>query len=415
MKTTFKEYRRYTEEEYRELWKTSLFVFDANVLLNMYRYSRNTVRDYLEILKNLKRRGQLWLPYQVGKEFFENRIKVILSLEKSYDEILEILNRAKTEIDKKYHDHPFLNLTKIKDEVEKGMSGIYRDIKQHKEKHPKWLEKDDVIDTLDDLFQGNIGDDYSEEEKKKIYSDGKERYERKIPPGYEDKLKEDNKYGDLIIWYQLLDQAKKTSKSIIFITGDAKEDWWLIKDGKKIMPLPQLKKEMITKTQLNFHMYITDSFLENAKKYLDEVNENTINEVRKVREIEDENIQRRNRMRIHRSLNAYRDIDRKQLLEINNIINRSIIRIMAMMDRKEYDGEYKTALINVSIKNDKMSNKIRTIRDVDLIIMALKAYLSEVMDVLREIRVNESNLLKEHESMIRMTLIELSKLLRALN
>ena len=38
MKELFPGYFKETEGHLREIWDTSLFVFDANILLNLYRY-----------------------------------------------------------------------------------------------------------------------------------------------------------------------------------------------------------------------------------------------------------------------------------------------------------------------------------------------------------------------------------------
>jgi hypothetical protein len=64
-----------------------------------------------------------------------------------------------------------------------------------------------------------------------IKKEGKERYGRRMPPGFkDDKKPEDKKYGDLILWYQIIDEAKKSKKPIVLISGDVKDDWWLEKD-----------------------------------------------------------------------------------------------------------------------------------------------------------------------------------------
>jgi len=139
MQKIFREYHQFTDQEFQQLWKNCFFVFDTNTLLNMYRYSRTTVDAYFDVLNELKKKKQLWIPYQVGYEFYENRINVISEYEKSYDEILSILEKAKSDIEAKYKDHPFLNLYEIKEEMSKGLSGVEIKIKQAKKKHPKWL------------------------------------------------------------------------------------------------------------------------------------------------------------------------------------------------------------------------------------------------------------------------------------
>ena len=294
MKNIFKEYHQFTKQEFQQLWKDCLFVFDSNTLLNMYRYSRATVNAYFDVLNELKKKKQLWIPYQVGYEFYENRINVISEYEKSYDEILSIIEKAKSNIEAKYKNHPFLDLCKIIEMMNRGLSGVERKITQAKKDHPKWLEKDEVLDKLNQIFQGNIGNNYDEKRLNEIKKIGKERYEKKIPPGFKDDEKtEDKKYGDLILWYQIIDKAKESKKPIVLISGDIKEDWWLEKNGKRLMPLPQLKKEISDKAGIDFHIYTADRFLELFKAEEKEIDEGTINEVRKIRELEEKRMMMR--------------------------------------------------------------------------------------------------------------------------
>lgn len=293
MKNTFKEYHLFSPKEFQKLWKECLFVFDANALLNMYRYSRETVKAYFKVLNELQKKEQLWIPYQVGVEFYENRLGVISEYEKSYDEIMQILNKAKGELDKKYKDHPFLDLSKIKDNFDKGVENAEDEIKKVKEKHPEWTKKDEVLDELNKVFEGNVGGGYDQKKLEEVCKDGEARYEKNIPPGFRDRKKEgEKKYGDLILWYQIIDKAIECKKPIVFISGDVKDDWWVEKDGKRLWPLPQLKKEMYEKAGVDFHIYTADSFLEYYKKDKKEITPKTITEVRSVRKIEEEKMLR---------------------------------------------------------------------------------------------------------------------------
>jgi len=298
MKKKFKEYHQFTKQEFQQLWKNCLFVFDTNTLLKMYRYSRTTVDKYFYALNDLKKKKQLWIPYQVGYEFYENRINVISEYEKSYDEILSIIQNAKSKIEAKsaedkYKDHPLLDLSDIKKEMDEGLSSVEKKIEQAKEKHPKRLEKDDVLERLCQLFRGNVGNNYDEQRLTEIKKEGKERYEKKIPPGFKDVSGKDGdkQYGDLILWYQIIDKAKESKKPIIFISNDAKEDWWLKKDGEKLMPLPQLKKEISDKAGVDFHSYTADRFLKlygKDKTGDGKIDDSMIKEVRRIRELEEQ-------------------------------------------------------------------------------------------------------------------------------
>lgn len=298
MKLTFREYHQYSEDEFKKLWDECIFVFDTNTLLNMYRYRRETVDKYFKVLSELKRNKKLWIPHQVGYEFFENRISVISDYEKSYDEILATLNSTKDSIDKKYKNHPFLDWEEVKTKIDDGLESVIKDINKKKKAHPKLLDKDDILEKINTLFNSCVGNCYKEEELLKIKKEGENRYSKKIPPGFKDSKKEDDKkYGDLILWKQIIDKAKEIKKPIIFISGDVKEDWWLEKDGKRIMPLPQLKKEFFDEAGVDFHIYTADRFLEYyQEKYIKETNkiidDEFIKEVRKIRELEEKKMDR---------------------------------------------------------------------------------------------------------------------------
>lgn len=366
MKNKFKEYNQYTKTEFKNLWDNSLFVLDTNTLLNMYRYSRETVKIYFNILEQLKEKNQLWIPYQVGYEFHNNRIDVISEYEGSYTEILKIIENAKNDIKTKYKDHPFLDLDKINKKVRKGLSGAESYLKQEQKKHPKWLENDDILEKINNLFKDNIGDNYTDEEMIKIKEEGKERYAKKIPPGFKDIKKDENKrYGDLILWNQIIDKAKEINKSIIFISGDVKEDWWLEKNGKKLMPLPQLKKELLDKAGVDFHIYTSDRFLKLSK---DDINNKIIKEVRKVRELEEEKIQIRRRVYQNDTNYTLKNyiIYRKQFLELmNEILNSKI------------NDKDKNELITIFTQLDNASNKHN--------INKVKRYLREFIYILKKI------------------------------
>ncbi len=296
MKDRFREYHQFSDAEFKKLWKDCLFVFDANTLLNMYRYSRDTFSSYVAVLDELKKQKKIWIPYQVGYEFHENRINVISEFEKSYDDILKMIESSKGEIKNKYKDHPFLDLSGIIKSIDKGLSDVEANINKKKNEHPKWMENDDVLEKINSIFLGSVGEAYSDKRIEEIKAEGENRYEKSVPPGFRDKSKPDHKkYGDLILWYQIIDKAKDIKKPVIFISGDVKEDWWLEKDGKRICPLPQLKKEMFDKAGVDFHIYTADRFLEYANASIKDANVDvkSIKEVKRIREITEERGQRR--------------------------------------------------------------------------------------------------------------------------
>lgn len=57
------------------MWQECIFVFDANILLNLYQYSPNSRDELLDVLERLK--NQIWVPHQAMLEYHENRKEVI--------------------------------------------------------------------------------------------------------------------------------------------------------------------------------------------------------------------------------------------------------------------------------------------------------------------------------------------------
>jgi hypothetical protein len=49
---------------------------------------------------------------------------------------------------------------------------------------------------------------------KVIYKEAEQRFKESIPPGYKDNKKpEPDKYGDIVLWFQLIDYAKSEKKT----------------------------------------------------------------------------------------------------------------------------------------------------------------------------------------------------------
>lgn len=290
MKSKFPGYFRLKDEEINKLWETALFVFDANILLNLYRYSDDTRDDFFKILEKIKDR--IWISHQSASEFFENRLNVISQQEKSYEDAINSLKSIEEEF-KNSRQHPF-----ISDKLLKNFSSLSEEIcgqlNESKEFHNKRIFEDDILDKIENLFNDKVGEEYEVNKLEEIYKEGESRFSDKIPPGYKDNAKKDNtskdirKYGDLVGWKQIIDKSIELKQGIILITDDRKEDWWVKFKGKTLSPRPELKKEFQDKTKQSFHMYQSDRFLEFATKYLnEEINENAIEEIRELRRFDE--------------------------------------------------------------------------------------------------------------------------------
>lgn len=187
--------------------------------------------------------------------------------------------------------HPSINKTEILKKIKRTIASIQRGLNKQKSQHPELLENDPLQDKITALFDGKVGAAFSSNRLDEIYKAAEERYKRRIPPGYKDEKKDGNeKYGDVIIWFQMIEKAKESKKPMIFITDDNKEDWWLWAKEirRKIGPRAELIEEMFKNANQAFYMYGVERFMEYSRVFLKrKVDEKAIKEVRAVRKERD--------------------------------------------------------------------------------------------------------------------------------
>lgn len=281
MTRMFKGYTNYTIEEYKNVWENGLIVVDTNVLLNLYRYSDDTRKKMLDIFEQLKKR--LWIPYQVGYEFYKNKDNVIAEACKEYDDLLKKTNDELVKLNGEI-DHKKNNRLKCKDELKGIITEVQNKIseilQQEKKQKESIIGNDDIEKIILSFFNKNIGLPFEEDEFLKIKEEGIRRQKNNIPPGYMDSKKEFN--GDYHIFYSMIDEAKKEHKDIIYITDDAKEDWFKKNDGKINGGRPELLNEFFYKTNCLLLIYTVDGFVEAYNKNLsgEPVDEKLIDELK---------------------------------------------------------------------------------------------------------------------------------------
>lgn len=286
MRETFFEYYRPNDKEFLELWKNSTIVFDANILLNIYRYSPSTRDNLLDILNSISDR--IWVPYQAALEYQENRLEVIYEKLEAYEKIIEVIRKHEENLTKELNSfkiHPYINVDNYLERIKANLNGIKKEIEDKKNEHPNLLDSDEYRERITSLLNTKTGKPYSEEKLDKIYKEGEKRYKKQIPPGFKDTSKEgEKKYGDLVLWYQILDHAKSTKKPIIFVTDDKKDDWWNNFKGKTIGPHPSLIREMVNEASVKFYMYRTEQFMTYANRYIgSNVDDKAIEEIETIR------------------------------------------------------------------------------------------------------------------------------------
>lgn len=275
-----------TEDEITEIWEKGTLTVDTNVLLDLYRYHEVTKNS---LLKSLSAFEKIWLSRQATEEFFRNRSKVIISSENIFTEAENIVKKIQSEFQTPLNQLKANRIipstitenlsTKISSIIEEAQS----EISKAKNNHPSYLTTDPILSEILNLFNKKIGnlEDVTEELKK----EGERRKSNKLPPGYLDKDKKDDKpYGDYFLWNQILQYSKENETSIIFVTSERGEDWWEIVSGKTIDLRAELLREFYEFTGgQRILAYQTDRFLKYAtERQGEKVDSSVVEEIRAV-------------------------------------------------------------------------------------------------------------------------------------
>ncbi|WP_415770298.1 PIN domain-containing protein [Pseudomonas sp. LB3P38] len=288
MKSEFPGFFSSAADDIDKMWDECLFVLDANILLNLYRYSDSTCEKLLGVFEALGDR--LWIPHQVALEYLNNRLTVIGEQGKVYDDAVKKVEALKRSLEN-HNQHPFVSEVTLKESLA-VFERLVAELIENKRIHDKRISSDEIKDKLGELLDGKVGQVFSRERLEQVLKDGQIRYEQKTPPGFCDAKKFtdsvvfDEKcrpFGDYIVWLQILDKAKNDGKPVIFVTGDSKEDWWASFQGKTLGPQPKLIEEFLSIVGFSFYMYPPDRFMERASEYLNQAaSEEAVKEIRDV-------------------------------------------------------------------------------------------------------------------------------------
>jgi hypothetical protein len=256
-----KTHRDLDEETLDNMWEQAVFVFDSNVLLDLYRLPQSAKKELLGILQNPEIKNRIWISFQGLLEFLNNRHDTIGDQKNKFTTVRSKLNDAITGYNdifnkltselatlKLQQRHSLIDPERFisPENIKSGLNFVHEfleNLNQLEQKQSDVHEQDDTKRHVLELFEGKVGYGLSREEIKRIYDEGEERYKHDIPPGYKDKKKNDFytvldieykcKFGDLLFWHEVIQKAQNEKlQYIILITGDLKEDWWLEKRGK---------------------------------------------------------------------------------------------------------------------------------------------------------------------------------------
>lgn len=216
MTEVFKGVQPLNDKMKADMLKSSLIVLDTNILLDIFRYKLTTTNEFFDALQEYK--SSLWLPYQVGVEFFRNKDKVSSDYSLNIKSLVAKIDSAKNTIENDINNKKELiqELNEIKKLLAENTKTLKDKLEEIEKKYQKEyddfnFEKEQKIVSL---FENRITNRPSEDLYEQIIIEGDRRIKNKIAPGYKDSKKQDY-YKDY----------KINGDYIIFISGDIKEDW----------------------------------------------------------------------------------------------------------------------------------------------------------------------------------------------
>lgn len=309
MKDTMIGFYRPSNEEFTELWNRAMFVIDANVLLNLYRYPSKASQELLGALEKLADR--LWLPYHACLEYQRNRLTVIADQKRKFYDVRNAIEETKSNLSSQINNlqlkkrHSSINIDDFIAGFEELSSKFFENLAKLEEAQKNVSDEDEIRSRIDSIFMNKVGTaTFDQKELDELYKIGEIRYAAAMPPGYMDVKKEKSaetesfqyggvcykrKFGDLILWKQIINYAKdKGIKHLVLLTDDEKEDWWWIVDSqgkKKIGPRPELVEEIRRDGDVSsFYMYNSEQFLQFSKQYLQaDISDESITQVRDIK------------------------------------------------------------------------------------------------------------------------------------
>src|SRR5437868_3429273 len=144
MRDLFPGFYKRTEEELSILWQDGIFIFDTNMLLNVYRYTHKTRDRYFEILKLLKQRNQLWIPYQAAYEYQDRRFEVIQGQLDAYTNVSNTLQttwqKLENSLDPYKSKHGFIDAVGLLDRLNEAIKNAKDTVTRGRDRNKREYE-----------------------------------------------------------------------------------------------------------------------------------------------------------------------------------------------------------------------------------------------------------------------------------
>lgn len=339
----FPGYRAYAEGELDEALRSALIVIDANVLLSLYRYNESARHDLINVLIHVGDR--LWVPHQALREFWRNRIDVLMSRGAQVNETLEALGKQRRStidaVNRWARTTTAIDASEANPLVDR-ITAFYTQLENDVRRRSPAAEPlaniaaEPVILQLEKLLRNKVGRAQNQSDWEAAVKRGAERIKRKQPPGYLDAEKADSNLpegasGDYLVWDQTISEATRRDSDVLLVTGDEKEDWWRRFRSEFLGPRPELIDELKEKCGHKLYMMRPADLLRHAPALQVTVNSRSVEDVERVAR---ESIQRDMFGRDQAVWNELIDAGLNYLIEVAS--NQSIITYTELNDTLKY-------------------------------------------------------------------------------
>ncbi|EJG1162914.1 hypothetical protein C0P18_RS13480 [Vibrio parahaemolyticus] len=216
--------------------KKTLILFDTNILAYLYKLHANARNEFYTWSDSAINDDRLFLPGWAASEY-SNRVTT-----NKLDDYTNKNNNATPDKAKKMYEALYEIASLFVDDDILANSQFTGDRDQFLD---GFLSTIKSLDTYTRAFktQFKVGDVHNEITKHfstvvltsdltelcaKANREGDTRFEHRLPPGFKDGGKGENRFGDLIIWYEILNKSKELKANfdhVLFLSNDEKSDW----------------------------------------------------------------------------------------------------------------------------------------------------------------------------------------------
>lgn len=246
--------------------ENKIIILDTNVLLHIYSYSPDISEFAIKCLNAAK--NDIIIPQTVSIEYKRHqkkefkKMKDKISSTRNYaDRQLEGIRERLSGVCNELKKLQLPDVELIDDVIDEKWSDIRKEFENYFDDRESalsmlasaWGETDKVLEFYKELEKAkHIMQPIDQVELYGLCDTAEKRYEKNTPPGYKDKDKKGNglrKYGDYLIWWEVMRYAKKEQADVLFVTDDVKVDWCIKRDDGSVSLREELLKEFKQKTK----------------------------------------------------------------------------------------------------------------------------------------------------------------------